>query len=154
MLANGALHSVGYIIREDVGVMRTLLVLFSALFLLADLILAGPGYPGRFPMQNRRVRFSAATRWPRFAQHGYYHYNGMHWVFVPWVGSYGGLPFGSGSVYQGVDVSDDIYPYAQPTADPDIVVSPFAPNALIDVSGIPPGSKVRDPVTEQIFLRP
>jgi len=25
---------------------------------------------------------------------------------------------------------------------------------LIDVSGIPPGARVRDPVTEQVFLRP
>jgi hypothetical protein len=134
--------------------MRTLLVLFSALFFLPDLISAGPHFAGHFPMQSHRERFSVATRWPRFSHGGYYHYNGVTWAFVPWAVSYGGLPFGSGAVYQGVDVSDDIYPYAQPTADPDIVISPFAPNALIDVSGIPPGAKVRDPVTEQIFLRP
>ena len=57
-------------------------------------------------------------------------------------------------VYQGVDLSDDIYPYAERTSDPNIVISPFAPNALISVDGIPPGAKVRDPVSEQIFLRP
>jgi len=134
--------------------MRTLLVLFSALFFLPDLILACPGFAGRFPMQNRRVRFSAAARWPRFAHGGFYRYNGVTWAFVPWAVSYAGVPFGSGAIYPGVDVSDDVYPYAQPTADPGIVISPFAPNALIDVSGIPSGAKVRDPVTEQIFLRP
>ena len=134
--------------------MRTLLALFSALTFLPDLTFAGPGFVGRFPTQNRHVRFSPATRRPRFLHSGYYRYNGVNWAFVPWAVSYGGLPFGSDAIYEGADVSDDIYPYAQPTADPDIVISPFAPNALIDVSGIPPGARVRDPVTEQVFLRP
>ena len=134
--------------------MRTLLVFFSILTFLPDLVLAGPGFAGRFPTQNRHVRFSVATNRPRFSHGGYYRYNGVTWAFAPWAVSYGGLSFGSGAIYDGADVSDDVYPYAQPTANPDIVISPFAPNALIDVSGIPPGAKVRDPVSEQVFLRP
>ncbi len=52
------------------------------------------------------------------------------------------------------EVFDDVYPYAIPTSNPDVVISPFALNNLVNVSGVPPGAKVRDPVSEEIFLRP
>ena len=44
--------------------------------------------------------------------------------------------------------------HAIPTSNPDIVISPFALNNLVDVTGIPSGARVRDPVSEEIFLRP
>jgi hypothetical protein len=144
----------GILLLEVNRVMRTFLVFFSALALLPALAPAGPGYAGRLPLHNHRVHFANGMRSSRLAHRGYYYFNGLNWAFVPLVIPYGGLALSSDFVYQGVDISDDIYPYAQPTSDPNIVISPFAPNALIAVGGIPPGAKVRDPVSEQIFLRP
>jgi len=45
-------------------------------------------------------------------------------------------------VYRGREVSDDVYPYAIPTSNPDIVISPFALNNLVDVTGIPSGARL------------
>ena len=58
--------------------------------------------------------------------------------------------------YQPLDVAPNtaILPYATPTSDPDIVISPYAPNAAIDVTDIPQGAEVQDPVTNLIFLNP
>ena len=67
---------------------------------------------------------------------------------------YGELAVNGDFVYRGREVSDDVYPYAIPTSNPDIVISPFALNNLVDVTGIPSGARVRDPVSEEIFLRP
>jgi hypothetical protein len=48
------------------------------------------------------------------------------------------------------------FPVAQAVpGKPGLVYSPFNPNgALIDVSGYPPGSKVKDPDTQKIFVVP
>ena len=43
---------------------------------------------------------------------------------------YGGLAVNGDIVYQGQEVSDDVYPYAIPTSNPDIVISQFALNNL------------------------
>jgi hypothetical protein len=58
--------------------------------------------------------------------------------------------------YQPLNVAPNtaILPYATPTSDPDIVISPYAPNAAIDVTDIPQGAEVQDPVTNLIFLNP
>jgi hypothetical protein len=78
----------------------------------------------------------------------------VNWVFAPVTFPYGGLAVNGDFVYRGQEVSDDVYPYAIPTSNPDIVISPFALNNLVDVTGIPSGARVRDPVSEEIFLRP
>ena len=44
--------------------------------------------------------------------------------------------------------------YATPTSDPYIVISPYEPHAIINVAGIPQGAKVRDPVSNLVFLNP
>ena len=48
------------------------------------------------------------------------------------------------------------YPYGVPVPDkPGFVKSPFAPDqGLVDVRGFPPGTEVKDPFTNKIFLVP
>lgn len=46
------------------------------------------------------------------------------------------------------------YPYAQRSGTSGYVISPYGQHNLIDVRGVPPGAKVRDPSTGGIFLRP
>lgn len=130
--------------------MRIVLLLGGALALFPNLTLAGPRDNGR--AHNHRVHFATGIRWAHSAYRGYYWFNGANWVVSAF--PYGGLGVNSDFVYQGREVSDDVYPYGIPTSNPDIVISPFALNNLVDVSGIPPGARVRDPVSEEIFLRP
>jgi hypothetical protein len=46
------------------------------------------------------------------------------------------------------------YPVARPSDTPGLVISPYPPHNLVDVRGIPPGARVRDPSTGGIFIRP
>ena len=46
------------------------------------------------------------------------------------------------------------YPFAQRSGNPGLVVSPYPPNSLVDVRGIPRGALVRDPSSGRIFRRP
>jgi Glycine zipper len=46
------------------------------------------------------------------------------------------------------------YPVAAWSGRPGLVVSPYPPNRLVDVRGIPHGALVRDPSTGGIFRRP
>jgi Glycine zipper len=46
------------------------------------------------------------------------------------------------------------YPVARYSGTPGLVVSPYPPHNLVDVRGIPPGARVRDPSTGGIFIRP
>jgi hypothetical protein len=132
--------------------MKIVLSLVSAVALLPTLALAGPRDIGR--VQHRRVHFVTGVRWAHSAYRGFYFFNGARWVVSSIAYPYAGLPLNRNFVYQGVEVDSDIYPYAIQTSDPDIVISPFALNNLVDVTGIPSGARVRDPVSEEIFLRP
>jgi hypothetical protein len=132
--------------------MRIVLCLVGALALFPTLTVAGPRDAAR--MQHHRVHFVRGVRWAHSAYRGYYWFNGANWVASPLAFPYGGLGLNSDFVYQGQEVYDDVYPYGIPTSNPDVVISPFALNNLVDVSGIPSGARVRDPVSEEIFLRP
>lgn len=46
------------------------------------------------------------------------------------------------------------YPVARPSGKPGIVISPYDPNKLIDVSGFPSGKRVKDRDTGEIFIVP
>ncbi|MBV9489824.1 MAG: hypothetical protein JO069_08890 [Verrucomicrobia bacterium] len=46
------------------------------------------------------------------------------------------------------------YPYGMPTDYPGLVRSPYYPNNLIDVRGIPHGALVLDPSVNRPFVRP
>jgi hypothetical protein len=60
------------------------------------------------------------------------------------------------TVYQGQATPQDMgnMPYATPTPDPDVVISPYEPHATISVAGIPRGAQVRDPISKLVFLNP
>jgi hypothetical protein len=132
--------------------MRIVLMLLGWLALFPTLTMAGPRDAGR--TQTHRVHFVTRIYWAHSPYRGYYYFNGLSWVAAPLAFPFGGLPLSGDFIYRGREVSDDVYPYAIPTANPDIVISPFALNNLVNVAGVPPGARVRDPVSEEIFLRP
>jgi hypothetical protein len=91
----------------------------------------------------------------RFHRH-FHNGNGGVVIFDPLdYGSYYDLPT-DGTVYEGKVAPQDAesVPYATPTSDPDIVISPYEPHAIISVAGIPQGAKVQDPVSNLVFLNP
>lgn len=87
-----------------------------------------------------------------FCRHFHYGYGGVV-IYDPFV--YGDLS-ADDTVYQGQLAPQDAetLPYAAPTSDPDTVVSPYEPHAVISVAGIPHGAEVQDPVSNLIFLNP
>ena len=54
-------------------------------------------------------------------------------------------------VYRGTTTS---YPRGTPTSRSGYVRSPYYPNNLIDVSGVPRGARVIDPSTDRVFINP
>jgi hypothetical protein len=87
----------------------------------------------------------------------HFHYgNGGVVIFDPLnYGDYYDLP-GDDIVYQGQAAPQDTesLPFATPTSDSDVVISPYEPHATISVEGIPHGAEVRDPVSNMVFLNP
>jgi len=87
----------------------------------------------------------------------HFHYgNGGVVIFDPLNnGSYCGLP-PDDTVYQGQVTPQDAesLPYATPTSEPDVVISPYEPHSAISVAGIPHGAKVQDPISSLIFVNP
>jgi hypothetical protein len=82
--------------------------------------------------------------------------NGGIVIFDPLdYGSYYDLP-ADDTVYQGQVAPQDgeSLPYATPTSDPDVVISPYEPHATISVAGIPHGARVQDPISNMVFLNP
>lgn len=49
---------------------------------------------------------------------------------------------------------DSEYPVATPTDQPDVVISPFHEERLLDVAGLKPGSLAEDPIAKKIFRLP
>jgi hypothetical protein len=135
---------------------KTLLLLVSALTLFPALTPADPpkngGHQNGGHHQNHRIHFTTGIRWAHPRYTGCYQFNGVGWGYIAF--PYYGLGVNNDFVYQGRAISDDIYPYAIPTDNPNVVISPFALNNPVDVTGIPQGARVRDPVSEEIFLRP
>jgi hypothetical protein len=130
--------------------MRKLPLILSVTILVQLGTQAKAGTPDHHPDRThpRNIHFRSQFR-PR----PFYFFNGGGWQLYPSY-PYTGYTDNGDIIYQGVDLSDTNYPFAQPTSDPNIVVSPFVPNELIGVAGIPPGAKVKDPVSQEIFLRP
>jgi hypothetical protein len=90
-----------------------------------------------------------------FVRH--FHYgNGGVVIFDPLdSGSYYDLP-PDDTVYQGQVAPQDAesLPYATPTSEPDVVISPYEPHTTVSVAGIPHGAKVQDPISNFVFLNP
>jgi len=53
------------------------------------------------------------------------------------------------------EVAKGLLPWANPVPGrPGLVESPFSPGKYINVEGFPPGTEVRDPYTDKIFIVP
>ncbi len=71
-------------------------------------------------------------------------------------GTPGSTPNTPGPNGPGAPPKQHDYPYAQPVpGKPGFVTSPYAPySGYVDVRGFPPGTEVKDPYTQKIFLVP
>jgi hypothetical protein len=137
--------------------------ILAAIFLAMLAVMPAEAQP-----QATRVRAQHASAGPHLGGthfiarrgNGFYrrfHYgNGGVLIFdPPGYSSYCGLP-GDDTVYQGQITLQNVegLPYATPTADPNIVISPYEPHPTISVAGIPHGAQVQDPISNLVFLNP
>jgi hypothetical protein len=119
----------------------------------------GEGDRGGIRFSGRGARFAGAHFTARSDDrfHRQFHNgNGGVVIFDPLdYGSYDDLPTDD-TVYQGqvAPQNAENLPYATPTSDPNIVISPYEPHATISVAGIPHGATVQDPVSNLVFLNP
>jgi hypothetical protein len=139
-------------------VMKILASMFLAMFAVMPAQAQPHGTGGRYTPAFRP--HSGGTHFIARAGNGFnprFHYgNGGVVIFDPLdYGTYSDLP-GDDTVYQGqvAPQNAESLPYATPTSDPDVVISPYEPNATISVVGIPHGAEVEDPVSNLIFLNP
>jgi hypothetical protein len=140
--------------------MKIMVAAFLAMFTVMP---AGAGPQptrGNFHHDSGLRPHSAATHFIARSGNGFprrFHYGtGGVVIFDPqdYSSDYG-LP-DDDAVYQGQVAPQDAQnlPYATPTSDPDIVISPYEPHARISVAGIPHQAKVQDPISNLIFLNP
>jgi hypothetical protein len=138
--------------------------IIPALFLVMFIVLsaeAGP-QPGRgyyhhdsaFRSHSSATHFIARSR---DGNHRRFHYGpgGVIVLDPPDDGSDYGLSDDS-EVDQEQEAPQDIgnMPYATPTSDPELVISPYEPHGVISVAGIPHGAQVWDPLSKLFFLNP
>jgi hypothetical protein len=138
--------------------------IMAALFLAIFIVLSAEAGPqparGYFHHDSVFRSHSGATHFIARSgdgNHRRFHY-GTGGVIVfdpPDDGSEYGLPEAD-TVYQGRAALQDTenVPYATPTPDPDMVISPYEPHATISVAGIPHGAQVWDPISKLVFLNP
>jgi hypothetical protein len=138
--------------------------IIAALFLTMFTGLSAEAGPqparGYFHHDSALRSHSGATHFIARSDNGFhrrFHY-GTGGVIVfdpPDYGSDYGLP-DDDTVYQGQAAPQDMgnLPYATPTTDPNIVISPFEPHTTISVAGIPHGAQVWDPISKLVFLNP
>jgi hypothetical protein len=123
------------------------MTIFTAVFLAVFTVISAKAEP---PFHRGNFQHAPAFR-P--------HVGGTHFVARSGhplnYGDYYDLP-GDDTVYQGQAAPQDTesLPFATPTSDSDVVISPYEPHATISVEGIPHGAEVRDPVSNMVFLNP
>jgi hypothetical protein len=138
--------------------------IMAAVFLATSTVMSAGAGPqptrGSFHHNFALRSHSAATHFIAPSGNGFhrrFHYGaGGTVIFDPLdYGSDYGLP-DDDTVYQAQVTPQDAesLPYAAPTSDPDIVISPYEPHATISVAGIPHGAKVQDPISNLVFLNP
>jgi hypothetical protein len=146
--------------RLEIQTMKILTAIVAATFAVMPLEAAPRVTGGNFEHKPGFRPHSGGTHFVARAGNGSYrrfHYgNGGIVIFDPPV--YGGYDAFSGddTVYEGevTPESGEDLPYATPTTDPNVVISPYDPHAAIIVEGIPHGAEVEDPVSNQVFLNP
>ena len=140
--------------------MKMIPALFLAMFTVLSAE-AGPQPSRGYIHHDSAFRpHSAATHFIAGSGDGFhrrFHYStGGVIIFDPPIyGSDYGLP-DDDTVYQGqaTGQNPESLPYATPTSDPDIVISPYEPHATVSVAGIPHGAQVWDPTSKLVFLNP
>lgn len=138
--------------------------IMAAVFLAMSIVMSAGAGPqptrGSFHHDSAFRSHSAPTHFIARSGNGFhprFHYGtGGAVIFDPLDdGSGYGLP-DDDTVYQAQVAPQDAesLPYATPTSDPDVVISPYEPHATVTVAGIPHGAKVQDPISNLVFLNP
>jgi hypothetical protein len=140
--------------------MKILAAVFLAVFAVISVEAAPQSTRGHFQHSSAYRPQLGGTHFIARSANGFrphFHYNnGGIVVFEPFDNGGDNDLAGDDTVYQGQVAPQDAesLPYATPTSDPDIVISPYEPHAAIDVAGVPQGVKVLDPVSNLVFLNP
>jgi hypothetical protein len=138
--------------------MKIMTAVFLAMFTVMPAEAGPQPTRGSFHHDSAFRSGSVATHFTARSGNGFhrrFHYGTGGVVIFDDFGSDYGLP-GDDPVYQGQVAPQDAesLPYATPTSDPDIVISPYDPHATISVAGVPHGAQVLDPISNLVFLNP